>query len=51
MRLKKNYRKHDEYITTQDCNKLMSESFETRLKQVNLATKAEIVNFVKKTIT
>ena len=40
---------HDKYITTQEFNKLTSENFTARLKQANLATKAEIADFVKKT--
>ena len=36
------------FITTQECNKSMSENFEARLKQANLATKTDIADFVKK---
>ena len=39
----------DKYITTQECNKLMSEKFTTRLAKINLANKIDIPNFVKKT--
>ena len=38
----------DKYITTQECNKLMSEKFTTRLAKTNLANKIDIPNFVKK---
>ena len=40
---------HDKYITTQEFNKLTSENLTARLKQANLASKGDIVNFVKKT--
>ena len=40
---------HDKYIATQECNRLTSENFTARLKQANLASKNDIVNFVKKT--
>ena len=40
---------HDKYITTQEFNKLTSESFTERLKQANLASKNDIADFVKKT--
>ena len=40
---------HDKYITTQEFNILTAEHFATRLKQVNLATKADIDNFIEKT--
>ena len=40
---------HDKYITTQEFNRLTSENFTARLKQANLASKNDIVNFVKKT--
>ena len=40
---------HDKYITTQDINKLTSESFTARLKQKKLASKNGIANFVKET--
>ena len=40
---------HDKYITTQELNKLTSENFTARLKQANLASKNDTVNFVKKT--
>ena len=33
---------HDKCITTQECNKLTSETFTARLKQVNLASKSDI---------
>ena len=46
---KKLDRKHDESIATQKCNKLTAENFEARLEQANLATKADIADFVKKT--
>ena len=38
---------HDIYITTQEFTKLTSENFAARLKQVNLATKNQIADFVK----
>ena len=37
------------YSTTQEFNKLTLENFTARLKQVNLASKSYIANFVKKT--
>ena len=37
---------HDKYITTPEFNKLTSENFAARLKQANLASKSDIVNFV-----
>ena len=37
------------YSTTQEFNKLTLENFAARLKQVNLASKSYIANFVKKT--
>ena len=39
---------HDEYISTQEINKLTSENFTARLKQSNLASKIDIANFLKK---
>ena len=39
---------HDKYITTQKLCKLTSENFAARLNQVDLASKNDIVNFVKK---
>ena len=32
---------HDKYITIQKCNKLTSENFNVRLKQINLASKSD----------
>ena len=40
---------HDEYITTQEFNKLTSDNFTARLKQANLARKTDLANFVNKT--
>ena len=40
---------HDKYNITQEFNKLTSENFTARLKQVNLASKNDIANFAKKT--
>ena len=40
---------HDKYITTTEFNKLTSEKFAARLKQANLASKSDIVNFANKT--
>ena len=40
---------HDEYITTQELNKLTVENFSARLAQAKLATKADIDYLVKKT--
>ena len=40
---------HDKYITTPEFNKLTAENFAARLKQINLASKSDIDNFVKKT--
>ena len=39
---------HDKYITTQEFNKLKSKDISVRLSQANLATKNDIVHFVKK---
>ena len=39
----------DQYITTQEFNKLISGSFSARLKQVNLKNKSDIGNIIKKT--
>ena len=39
---------HGIYITTQKLNKLTADNFAARLKQANLASKNDIVNFVKK---
>ena len=36
-------------MITQEFNKLTSENFTARLKQANLVSKNDIVNFVKKT--
>ena len=41
---------HDKYITTQEFNKLTSESFTAKLKQANLASKRDIASFVKRQI-
>ena len=40
---------HDKYITTPEFNKLTLENITARLKQANLASKSNIVNFVNKT--
>ena len=40
---------HDKHITTQKFNKLITENFTARLKQVNLASKNDIDNFINKT--
>ena len=40
---------HDKCITTPEFNKLKAESFAARLAQVNLASKNDNANFVKKT--
>ena len=39
----------DKYIATQEFNKLTSESFTARLKQLNLSSKINIANLVKET--
>ena len=39
---------HDEYITTQEFNKLMTKNFGTRLKKVILASKDDIDDSVKR---
>ena len=39
---------HDNYIITQEFNRLTSENFTVRLKQANLASKSDIANFIKK---
>ena len=41
---------HSKYITTQEFNKLMSDNFTARLKQVDLASKNAIANFTKKSL-
>ena len=40
---------YDKYITTQEFNKLTSESFTAKLRQANLGNKIDITNFVKRT--
>ena len=40
---------HDNYITTQEFNKLTSKNFTARLKQASLASQIDIANLVKKT--
>ena len=40
---------HDKYITTQKINTLTSENFAARLAEVNLVSKTDIVDFVRKT--
>ena len=40
---------HDKYITTTAFNKLTAENFAARLAQINLASKSDVANFVKKT--
>ena len=40
---------HDKYITTPEFNKLASEKYSARLKEVNLASKSDIVDLLKKT--
>ena len=40
---------HDNYIITQEFDRLTSENFTVRLKQANLASKSDIANFIKKT--
>ena len=40
---------YDEYITTQESNRLMAETFANELKQTNLASKNNITDFVKNT--
>ena len=40
---------HDKYITTPEFNKFRAEAFAATLKQVNLASKNDIANFVNKT--
>ena len=39
---------HGESVTTPGFNKLISKNFAARLAQTNLASKSDIVNFVKK---
>ena len=39
---------HSKYITTPKFNKLAAENFTARLKQANVATKADIADFLKK---
>ena len=38
---------HDEYITTQEFNKLASENFTAKLKQAILASQSGTANFIK----
>ena len=38
---------HDKYITTPEFNKLKAENLDARLAQANVASKSDIVNFVK----
>ena len=38
---------HDEYITTQEFNKLTADNFAARLRQLNLASENDIADFVK----
>ena len=38
---------HDKYITTQEFNKLTSESFAARLKEANLVTKTDFDDKLK----
>ena len=39
---------HDHNITTEEFNRLAAENFPARFKQANLATKADIDDFLKK---
>ena len=39
---------HGKYITTQEVNKLTAKNFAARLKEENIATKADIDDFVEK---
>ena len=39
---------HDKYFSTQEFNNLTSEKFTARLKQVNLESKNDIANFLKR---
>ena len=44
---------HDQsnkYVTTQEFNKLTSETFDARLAQAKLTTKGDVTDFVKKHI-
>ena len=53
MKFKKTNSEHcfsNKYITTQEFNKLTAEKFSARLKQANLAIKADIDDFVEKNI-
>ena len=51
VKLKKdsNHDHNNKYITTQEFNTLMSETFASRLRQENLATKGDFANFRTKT--
>ena len=40
---------HDQFITTQEFNKLTAENLTARLAETNLVSKNDIANFVKKT--
>ena len=42
---------HNKYITTSEFNIRMKRHFDERLKQVNLASKNNVADFIKKTIT
>ena len=48
LKKKKIVHEHGKYITTQEFNKLTAENFAARLKQTNLANKADIDDFVEK---
>ena len=39
---------HNKYITTQEFNKLTTETFTARLAQANVASKNDIANFIKR---
>ena len=39
---------HDKYIATQEFNKVMTDNFAARVKQVNLASKKDISDFILK---
>ena len=49
IKLKKKIPNHDEYVTTQEFNKLAAKHFTGKFKQANLASKNDTADSVKKT--
>ena len=48
--MKLNNHNHDEYITTPEFNKVTSVNFAARLAEVNLESKSDIPNFVRRQV-